>query len=71
MKTNEIQDALGKRYSHLHPVLFLRSVERASSDTELFDILEGIKDYPVVWDDLQRCWAKTNIFHSVFRSEEG
>jgi hypothetical protein len=70
MKTKSVQDALKQRYIHLHPVLFARSVEKAESDSELFDILETIPEYPLVWDENSRRWVTTNIFHIVFNSEE-
>jgi hypothetical protein len=50
---------LKNRYSHLHPLMFHRSVERAKSFADLFEILEGIPArFPVVWDDGKRMWIK-------------
>lgn len=57
---DDVQDALRKRYQHLHPLIFARSVERAETNGELFDILEEFPvEYPVVWDDSQRKWVFT------------
>lgn len=59
-------DSLKKRYNKLHPLVFHRSLEKAESANELFDILESIpKSYPFVWDDSKRKWVKTNDFLSI------
>lgn len=48
-----------KRYSHLHPLIFHRSLERASSLIDLFDILENIPSkFPIVWNEEKRSWVK-------------
>lgn len=64
---NEVQKALQKRYESLHPILFRRSVEKATSDVELFDILESITEYPVTWDEDSRSWVKTDLLQSQRR----
>lgn len=56
---DEVQEALQKRYSHIHPLIFQRSLEKSASNGELFDILESIPDYPIVWDEKTRRWVKT------------
>ena len=57
---NETQKALLKRYAHLHPLIFQRSLEKAQSDGELFDILETIpEEMPIMWDEENRRWAHT------------
>jgi hypothetical protein len=57
---NDIQRALKSRYSHIHPLLFQRSLEKAKTDGQLFDILETMpKEYPIVWDDDNYCWKHT------------
>lgn len=65
----EVREALRGRYPHLHPLIFLRSAEKAHSNGELFDILEGFpKEYPVIWDDEKRVWCHTSDLlqnHSV------
>lgn len=51
-------ETLKKRYSNLHPLIFHRSVERARSLSDLFDILEQIPNKsPIVWDEIQRLWV--------------
>ncbi len=56
--TDEFAEALSKRYPKIHPLMFKRSLEKARSHGELFDILESIPDgFPVVWDDHLRRWA--------------
>jgi len=48
---------LRERYSAIHPLAFHRSVERAESVGELFDILDTFpKSFPIVWDEQQRRW---------------
>lgn len=58
---DEIQKALKERYPDVHPLLFYRSLEKAKSNGELFDLLDGMPELPVVWDDDQRCWSTTDI----------
>jgi hypothetical protein len=56
---DKIQTALQIRYSHIHPLIFMRSLEKAKSNGELFDILETIpKEYPIRWDEDNRCWKR-------------
>lgn len=63
MIENKIIDSLKIRYSHIHPLIFQRSIEHASTAGELFDILESLPDkYPIFWDDNERCWKYTNDF---------
>lgn len=51
MKINEVPEGLKKRYN-IHPLIFLRSVERAKDVMHLFDILESIpKKYPIEWKE--------------------
>ena len=55
MKT-EVVESLKKRYN-LHPLMFHRSLERAKTEGELFDILEDCpKDYPLKWDEDSNRW---------------
>lgn len=56
---SELHDKLRERYA-LHPLLFRRSVERAKTDGDLFDILDTIpKKYPLVWCDQGR-WVEVD-----------
>lgn len=58
---DEVQEALKIRYAHLHPLIFQRSLEKAASNGELFDILESVPEaYPVLWDDGRRRWVHTD-----------
>jgi hypothetical protein len=52
-------DGLRRRYSHLHPLILQRTIERAESAGEVFDILEAMPlAYPVVWDSETRRWVE-------------
>ena len=56
---NTVVEALKKRYSHIHPLIFQRSKEHADNVTHLFDILESMpKKYPLVWDEDQKIWVR-------------
>lgn len=58
---SSVQEALRDRYAHLHPLLFHRSVEKARTDGELFDLLESVNEYPIIWDEDARAWKKTDL----------
>jgi hypothetical protein len=58
---DKTQIALKNRYPNLHPLIFKRSLEKAKSNGELFDILEEIPDeYPLIWDEKKRRWKNTD-----------
>jgi len=58
MVTDSIVDKLRDRYFAIHPMIFHRSVERARSDGDLFDILDSFPEkYPVVWCELTYRWV--------------
>jgi hypothetical protein len=60
MIESHIIKSLQEKYSSIHPLIFQRSVERAASASELFDILSLFpNDYPVIWDEEKRRWVKT------------
>lgn len=60
MIDKDVIDKLRERYSFLHPLLFQRSVERAKSPGDLFDILDTVpNEYPLIWDEDQRKWVTT------------
>ena len=45
------------RYKHVHPLLFWRSLEKAKTPGDLFDILEGIpQTYPFKWSNEYHKW---------------
>ena len=59
---DEVQRAMRRRYSHIHPLIFQRSCEKAKSNGELFDILETVpKKMPVVWNDEKRRWIVADL----------
>lgn len=54
--------SLKNRYSHLHPLVLSRSIERAIDESELFDILDTYPHTsPVSWDSNKRRWVKTKL----------
>lgn len=65
---DEINQALKDRYAHIHPLIFQRSMEKARSHGELFDILEDVPNaYPLVWDEIERRWKHTkNLLQADF-----
>ena len=68
MVTDLIIQKFSERYPNIHPLIFHRSIERARSDGDLFDILDSIpKEYPLVWDEKLYRWVTTN---DVYQSEE-
>ena len=59
---------LKARYSYLHPMLFQRSVEKARSNSELFDILDSVpKDYPLTWCEKECRWVTVD---NIYRDDE-
>lgn len=63
-----IIEKLRERYPDLHPLLFHRSVERAKSNGDLFDILDTIpKKYPLIWCETTYRWVTAN---ELYLSEE-
>ena len=60
MINSELIAKFKERYPNLHPLLFLRSLERAKTPGDAFDILEGFPNkWPVIWDEEQHCWSHT------------
>jgi hypothetical protein len=48
---------LKEKYPSIHSVMFLRSMEKARTPGDLFDILDTFpKAYPVEWDYSARRW---------------
>ncbi len=46
------------RYSEVHPLVFQRSLEKASSELDLFEILQTVPSRPPFsWDDSKRSWS--------------
>jgi hypothetical protein len=68
MINEDVLKSFKKRYSHVYPLIFHRSVERATSAGHLFDILETIPDrFPLVWNEKKKCWAWTTDISQVER----
>jgi len=60
--------SLKTRYNKYHPLLFHRSLERAKTEGELFDILDSIPEkFPIIWDEQQSRWVTTP---DLFRCDE-
>ena len=58
---DKVKKSLRKRYPNIHPLIFQRSVEKAETDGELFDILETIpQEYPLIWSEEKRSWQTTD-----------
>jgi len=58
---DDVQKALRERYPDIHPLIFQRSVEKAETNGELFDILETIpQEFPIVWCEDNRVWMYTD-----------
>jgi hypothetical protein len=62
---NDVQKALQQRYAHLHPLLFRRSLEKARTDVELFDLLDSIKTYPLTWDEESHSWENATLIPQI------
>lgn len=54
--------ALKEKYKDVHPLVFHRSLEKATSASELFDILETLPKIPFFWDDENKKWTKSLDF---------
>jgi len=68
MVTESIVEKLRERYPNIHPMIFHRSVERAKSDGDLFDILDSFPEkYPVVWCESTCRWVVTD---DIYQTEE-
>ena len=61
----ELIKSFRNKYQNIHPLVFVRSCERAKTPGELFDILESIPECPFQWDETVRRWVTTDdILHS-------
>ncbi len=59
-------EQLRKKYNDIPPLIFHRSVERAESGGDLFDILDFFPEkYPVIWDEKVRKWSVTEDLTQV------
>ena len=56
-----VLNKLKEKYSHVHPLIFHRSVEHSKTNGELFDILDTIpKGWPLVWNEKKNKWSLEN-----------
>ena len=55
---NKAIENLRERYAHIHPLIFHRSEEKAKSPGDLFDILDTIPDYPIIWNEQEHRWVQ-------------
>lgn len=68
MLSEIIVSKLRERHPEIHPIIFHRSVERAKSDGDLFDILDSFpQKYPIVWCESTHRWIHTN---DIYQTEE-
>jgi hypothetical protein len=58
----EIIESIKKRYSFLPSFVIFRSLERARSSGDLFDILDTFPSvYPVIWEEDKRRWVTVEL----------
>lgn len=54
------------KYARIHPLVFQRSLERASSAIQFFEILEGVPSRPPFsWDDSKGAWVRDDDIMAV------
>lgn len=62
---SEIVQKLRARYARLPLLIVQRSIERATTEAELFDILDSVPDsWPMVWNNVSRRWESTQLFRA-------
>lgn len=71
-RDDPVVEKLKDRYPDLHPLIFQRSLEHATTLGDLFEILESMPDkYPICWDEESHCWQRTeDITQSKRMNEE-
>lgn len=67
---DKVINGLRQRYNEVHPLVFLRSIERAKSPGDAFDILESIPEPPFHWDAEKHCWVNTEDLMQLSLYEE-
>lgn len=66
MLDKSVVEKLHERYADLHPLIFKRSVEKAKTNGELFDILEDVpKSFPIKWCEETRRWIYFRSFFEI------
>jgi len=63
-RDDKIVQALRIRFTNVHPLLFHRSIERATTNGNLFDILDTIPEFPIVWNDDIGRWESTDLLQA-------
>lgn len=65
---DDVQKALRKRYTQIHLLMFVRSMEKAETNGKLFDILESMpKEYPMAWNSEEAKWETTDLLQCKTR----
>lgn len=60
MISEEVIEGLRKQFFEIHPLIFQRSLERAKTAGELFDILYSVpSEYPIIWNEESKKWITT------------
>ena len=57
---DDVQKALRDKFSEIHPLVFHRCMEKARTNGELFDLLDGMPSPPFMWDEKTRAWVHVN-----------
>ena len=57
--------SLKERYKNVNPLVFQRSLERAKTKVELFEILEDIPELPFSWSEKKRKWVREKDLFQV------
>lgn len=66
MLDKNVVSKLKERYNNIHPLIFKRSMEKAKTIGELFDILEDLpKSYPIKWCEEKRKWMYFRNYFDV------
>jgi hypothetical protein len=54
-----------RKHFDVHPLLFHRSIEKATSQGDLFDILDTIpENCPMIWDDGEHKWVPSDLLQA-------
>ena len=70
--SSEVVSALKKRYANLPPIVLARSLERARTEAELFDVLDTVpSEFPICWDSEERRWVSTDLLPIPDRRTKG
>ena len=73
MITDDLKNKLREHYIKLHPLLFHRSIEKAKTGGEAFDILDSVPEiYPLIWNETDHRWVTTDdlLQNKVFEGKE-